>query len=321
MPSLAVLRAMVRDSLVQVTSACCASRRPVRTPGPLRGFTLIELLVVISIIALLVAILLPVLSQARKASQSVSCLSNLRQLGVAPEAFANDRKDYLPHARVNDSGQYGSADEKLESFNNVPATYNDWGAWHWNLAPYVNLQQNRTSSRKDLLVATLKTTVFVCPSHAADESIQFDSSFKDGSRRVSYSGDTRTNRNRLTADPGHLRYRVYYGQPASPIDPRPVDVRAFRRAEVIDPTGSVSAFDAAETAFQSAHFNLEIRWYPGAPPYAITSPWIHGYHSFTRHGGATGNLLFFDGHASTIAWENVRLPTPKLDHKMFDFWR
>jgi prepilin-type N-terminal cleavage/methylation domain-containing protein len=51
------------------------------------GFTLIELLVVISIIALLMAVLLPVLSRARKQAKAMVCQANLRQLGVAYSAY------------------------------------------------------------------------------------------------------------------------------------------------------------------------------------------------------------------------------------------
>ncbi|MAX24308.1 MAG: hypothetical protein CMJ19_07370 [Phycisphaeraceae bacterium] len=58
-----------------------------------RGFTLIELLVVISIISLLIAILLPALGNARKASQSVACLSQLHQMGIASAMYAGDFQD------------------------------------------------------------------------------------------------------------------------------------------------------------------------------------------------------------------------------------
>ncbi|MEX2671738.1 MAG: type II secretion system protein [Phycisphaeraceae bacterium] len=61
-----------------------------------RGFTLIELLVVVGIIALLMAMLLPALSAARRASNKVVCGSNLRQVGQAVSLYALDHNDLYP---------------------------------------------------------------------------------------------------------------------------------------------------------------------------------------------------------------------------------
>jgi len=60
------------------------------------GFTLIELLVVIAIIAILAAILFPVFARARENARKANCASNLKQLGLAILAYAQDYDEMLP---------------------------------------------------------------------------------------------------------------------------------------------------------------------------------------------------------------------------------
>ena len=72
------------------------------------GFTLVELMVVIGIIAVLAAILLPVLSKAQEAANRTSCLANLRQIQLASVLYLSDSDGRLPYSDAKIPGLTGS---------------------------------------------------------------------------------------------------------------------------------------------------------------------------------------------------------------------
>src|ERR1700739_1497620 len=92
-----------------------------------RGFTLIELLVVIAIIAILAGLLLPALSSAKQRARTAQCISNLHQISLAYNMYANDFNSLYPESggsipwNTLDSGHYGWMQQLVAYIQNTNA--------------------------------------------------------------------------------------------------------------------------------------------------------------------------------------------------------
>jgi len=90
--------------MVHVPRMSKHSVKPLPSRASAAAFTLLEMLVVAAIMALLLAILLPSLAKARSAAKAVACLSNLRQLGMAAQMYADTHQDAIVDSGLPHSG-------------------------------------------------------------------------------------------------------------------------------------------------------------------------------------------------------------------------
>ena len=136
-------RASVRGKLMQLVIGNAAMSYEKK------AFTLIELLVVMSIIALLMAILLPSLNLVRAQGRRVACAANLRNLGLALVSYTDDNDQWLPPAEPRDKTDATSQDN-----------------WYLNGSLLVGMDvEPQRDADGNILGPPADRTVLTCPSH------------------------------------------------------------------------------------------------------------------------------------------------------------
>jgi prepilin-type N-terminal cleavage/methylation domain-containing protein/prepilin-type processing-associated H-X9-DG protein len=255
--------------------------RPSEGPGK-AGFTLVELLVVIGIIALLIAMLLPVLHRARMAAQDVQCKSNLKQLYNAALMYAGDNQGVMPRA----NSTFGT------DANGKPLLEN----WLVTVAPYLHGRALASFFDPNQTVNTYnayKTDMYyVCPSYSGERT---------GSNQNQYG------MNWLIDMGGNMgtNYKItQIHRPTSIVVFGDKDEDPNCTSPYINMGSSLSASDPRQTLLGNVSYPPQLR-------HGATGRQKSSTTGSSGFGASMTNVVFADGHADSLN------RTDSTNYKMF----
>ncbi len=269
-----------------------------------QAFTLIELLVVIAIISLLVSILMPSLAAARGQARTSVCLANLKRLGTGVLIYANDHRDRMPPFRL-----------KNPRASDDSRTYvNKWGRqkprWQWfvdsqEVGPLIDPEPFRDEIETsggfgDGSVGSsgesgreMTNKYFVCPSH--DDESELDVRNGAYGYNYQYLGNSREG----TSDGQWDNFPVGLGRLRSAsqtvliADSRGAGKRHGKHSYTLDPPRL--AVERNATKFGPGSGDVA----PGLDTA------IYQYSPVETRHGDRGNVIFLDGHASSMRLEEL----------------
>ena len=239
------------------------------------GFTLIELLVVIAIIAILAAMLLPALAAAKRRAQQISCINNLKQLGLGFMLYVPDYADTMPSDASHGAGW----------------RHEDWIYWQGGasiLTPTVGgqisppLVQGQIASILKWSNTNTANSVFRCPSDLDNAgrmrpAIELWTPFYNYSYSLNQAGDGQTT----------------FGAASTWI---PGTWVPFKYTKIRHPSDLIMLAEEPS--------DITAAEMPPGGPYKILDDgrWAAGVNTITLRHGGKGNVTFADGHAEQVVY-------------------
>lgn len=255
------------------------------------GFTLIELLVVISIVALLVAILLPALSKAREAPRVIQCQNHLRQFAMVSSQYQTDQRDYFPVASWTRPPEQGG------------------GTYYWQdeIKPYISTPLGATATVPN--PASVKLDVWRCPTLINGKINVTHRRQHNGTKNVDFAWNGwlggREQRSDVTeigpsGGPSYNRYNFRL---------KNTWVKKFSKTvqvtdAILGGSGSTYPADMMQ-GYSNAYYLSE----------SMNKTGKGYFHHNPRNQLYTGtlNVAFMDGHAENVSFGNLRTGWYRLD--------
>jgi len=263
----------------QVGRSLVGTARRAFTPGKRGAFTLIELLVVIAIIAILAAILFPVFAQAREKARAISCLSNMKEIGLGVMMYCQDYDETYPKLLFNTPG----------------GTYE----WDYAVTPYIKNGKYAINAYGELAA---DGGIWHCPS---------DPNRPVPNRETLYIANMGLFT--CTQAPEYQNWNCNNGPVESlAAVTRPADIVMVGES-VSNPDGAHSEGLVAQMAWQSNWTSpTKITGLEVAAPDLDSGPnwenYANAWKPRYRHNG-TSNMIFADGHAKAMVKGRLNLCT------------